>query len=232
MDPYEQYDPMVLRQSLLHLSDELHPVGYPFQALLDWMHARLPTNTPEVILDIGCGVGRLAGALARHYPKATVWGVDYSYQMLRQAWRYWKSGSTLEVNGNARGWPCLQLQRPTIDNLQFGLATAEDLPIQSASVPLCTASFLFDRLEHPEAFLQEVYRVLVPGGQFLLATPFNFQRADLWRQYGEVSKLVAALERMGFSSQHQIDRLELTEPLDGRGNRLLWEVGVFDLRKK
>src|SRR5687768_980962 len=47
---------------------------------LDWV-----AFTPESILDLGCGTGRGAAALAVRWPEARVVGLDSSPAMLREA---------------------------------------------------------------------------------------------------------------------------------------------------
>lgn len=47
----------------------------------------------------------------------------------------------------------------------------EDLPFRSGSVDSVVASEVYEHLRHPERFLDEVHRILRPGGRFVLTTP-------------------------------------------------------------
>ena len=87
-DVYERYDPMVVRQIALHLADQLWG-GYPQQKILDFAQDYYPDQDAPHILEIGCGVGRWIATLAQIYPNAMCWGIDYSYQMLKQAHAHW-----------------------------------------------------------------------------------------------------------------------------------------------
>ena len=67
----------------------------------------------------------------------------------------------------------------------FGLtqASAEHLPYKTASFGLITALGLIEHLEDEAAFLAELYRILVPGGQTLLLTSaYHF----LWSEHDQV----------------------------------------------
>jgi ubiquinone/menaquinone biosynthesis C-methylase UbiE len=50
-------------------------------------------------------------------------------------------------------------------------ADAEHLPFEDATFSLITANMVVEHVEHPERLLQEVCRVLKPGGLFLFHTP-------------------------------------------------------------
>lgn len=229
-DPYERYDPMVVRQTLVHLADA-HWNTYPCQSVLDWTMAHLPEMLSGRVVDIGCGVGRLAGELAQRFPDSEVWGIDYSYQLLRQAQRYWQLGTPFEVDGCSRGFPVLELGGPVLPNLRLGLARAEALPFSDQSIDVVSSWFLLDRVGDPESFFREVYRVLAPEGRCVLITPFNFQQADQWRRFYPLPKLVAQLGQLGFQVQRQTDDLEVREPLDAHGNQVLWRCSGLMMNK-
>jgi trans-aconitate 2-methyltransferase len=55
--------------------------GRPFHELL----ARVPDGDVALAADLGCGTGRLTRILAERWPRAQVWGVDSSREMLARA---------------------------------------------------------------------------------------------------------------------------------------------------
>jgi trans-aconitate 2-methyltransferase len=55
--------------------------GRPFADLL----ARVPTTSPDHVVDLGCGPGNLTATLAQRWPEAAVLGVDSSAEMIGQA---------------------------------------------------------------------------------------------------------------------------------------------------
>ena len=46
--------------------------------MADWGLSHLPSVSPSLVADLGCGAGRNAGELLRRYPQAAVTAVDYS----------------------------------------------------------------------------------------------------------------------------------------------------------
>jgi ubiquinone/menaquinone biosynthesis C-methylase UbiE len=102
------------------------------------------------VLDVGCGTGRLAAALAERYG-CKVWGVDRSPEML-------------EV---ARG------RVPADVGLKVG--EAEDLPFRDGWFERATMTLVFHHL-NPDRAVPELRRVLMPGGRlaFLTMNPAFF----------------------------------------------------------
>ena len=47
--------------------------------------ARVAANTPEVVVDLGCGPGQLTASLADRWPNATIIGIDSSPEMIERA---------------------------------------------------------------------------------------------------------------------------------------------------
>jgi SAM-dependent methyltransferase len=116
------------------------------------------------VLDVGCGTGRLAVALAGR--GARVWGVDPSEEMLRQA------------RSNAAG------------EAAFKQAGAEALPFKDGWFDRAVLRLVVHLVDRPQAF-REVARVLGPGGRIVIATfaPSSFE--DFWvaRAFPEVVEI-------------------------------------------
>ncbi len=100
------------------------------------------------ILDLGCGTGELTRRVARHFPTATVVGVDFTTAMLAAARR-----RTAGAAGRER--------------IAYGRATAMRLPFPDGSFDLATNAFLARNLLDLDAALAEMRRVLRPGGVLL-----------------------------------------------------------------
>jgi demethylmenaquinone methyltransferase/2-methoxy-6-polyprenyl-1,4-benzoquinol methylase len=95
------------------------------------------------VLDLCCGTGDMAFALRRRAaPSARIVGADFSHAMLRLAGK--KSSGA---------------------NLSWIEADALRLPFADASFDLITTAFGFRNLADYDAGLQEILRVLRPGGQ-------------------------------------------------------------------
>jgi ubiquinone/menaquinone biosynthesis C-methylase UbiE len=116
------------------------------------------------VLDVGCGTGRLAIALAER--GARVWGVDPSEEMLREA------------RSNAGG------------KASFKQASAEALPFKDGWFERAVFRLVVHLVDRPRAFL-EIARVLGPGGRVVIATfaPSSFERFWVARVFPEVVEL-------------------------------------------
>jgi len=229
-DVYERYDALVTRQTALHLADDLHG-HYPHQALLDYVHQWRPNNERLAVADLGCSVGRIAAELAQTQVQWDVYGIDLSYQMLRQAREYWVEGKTLRPNLVRYGWGTPELKGQRLPNLHFALAKAETLPFPDASLHLIVNTFLIDRLPNPIAVFDEWDRVLQAGGRIITVSPLNFLSADGWRQAYPPVKILLALQQRGWQVDDWTDPLPLYEPMDARGNTVRWQAVAFVLSK-
>ncbi len=97
------------------------------------------------VLDIGCGTGELARAVAHHYPKATVVATDLTGPMVAAA-------------RHQRG------VGPMAERQDFAVANALALPFADASFDLVTNAFVLRNLRSLPDALREMRRVLRPGG--------------------------------------------------------------------
>ncbi len=225
-DPYERYDKMVVRQTALHLADELWG-KYPFQKTMDFATPFLPDIDNPKIIELGCGVGRWIATLAMHYPNGQLWGIDYSYQMLKRANEFWIEGKKVILDLSVSGFPTIELQGHQLSNIKFGLAKAEQLPFDDNSQDVVLSSFLLDRLEDPHQGLKEMYRILRPGGTMILISPFNFIENKHWKKYHPPIRIFHFLKDLGFEVEEWNDEFILEEPLDVRGNVIGWKcVGL------
>jgi demethylmenaquinone methyltransferase / 2-methoxy-6-polyprenyl-1,4-benzoquinol methylase len=136
-------------------------------------HLRAILERPEaLVLDLCCGTGDLAFSLARA-GRARVIGADFSHAMLVRARQ---KEETPGYSGNAN------VAKP----MAFFEADALRLPFASASFDVVTAAFGFRNLANYEDGLQEIYRVLKPGGTLAIlefTEPPAGLIGDLYRWY-------------------------------------------------
>jgi ubiquinone/menaquinone biosynthesis C-methylase UbiE len=106
---------------------------------------RIPADfTPQHILDIGCGTGRLLRRMAQRWPAAVLYGIDPSEGMLAEARR----------------------QTPLAT---FHLAPAEQIPLEDGSIDLVTSTTSFHHWSDQAAGIRQAARVLRHEGLFVLA---------------------------------------------------------------
>ncbi|MGB9457511.1 MAG: class I SAM-dependent methyltransferase [Bryobacteraceae bacterium] len=113
-------------------------------AMLDLIERVEPVKCAASILDIGCGTGRLLGAISARWPSARLFGVDPAERMILEAARLNRGG-------------------------EFHIAQAEALPLPSHSMDLVLSSISFHHWADQSKGLREIRRVLRPGGLFALA---------------------------------------------------------------
>lgn len=101
------------------------------------------------VLDVGCGTGRLVKKLLER--NAIVTGIDVSEEMLKIARKKFKTSEFIEED-------------------------AEKLSFKDDSFDIVTASFLIVHLKNLRKFFDEAYRVLKPGGVFIV-TNINQRKA-------------------------------------------------------
>ena len=221
-DVYERYDELVARQTALHLADEANG-GYPMQDLADYVAAWLPDGPYLAVADIGCSVGRIIGDLAAGHPEWDCYGIDFSYQMLRQARDYWNRGETVSANLLRYGFSQDTFSGRSLPNVHFALADAATLPFPDDSLDLILNTFLIDRIPDPVKAFAEWARVLRPGARLITVSPLNFLQAKQWEAYNPPVKLLDPLLRAGWQLLDLTDPLYLEEPMDRRGNVVRWK---------
>ncbi|MFJ6660279.1 class I SAM-dependent methyltransferase [Streptomyces sp. NPDC091377] len=108
--------------------------------------AALAGTTGRTVLDIGCGDGTAAATAAPLLPGHRIVGVDWSQDALVRA-------------------------RARLPYVVRGELTDGGLPIRSGAADAVLFSEVVEHLVDPDAALDELRRVLRPGGHLMLSTP-------------------------------------------------------------
>ena len=106
--------------------------------------ARVNMGPTDRVLDVGCGTGSLLYHLASSSPKAQLFGIDLVPEMLAIARR----------------------RLPSSVELREG--SAERLPFEDEHFDVVISCNMFHYIRYPNPALREMYRVLRPGGQFVV----------------------------------------------------------------
>jgi putative 4-mercaptohistidine N1-methyltranferase len=127
-------------------------------------------------LDIGCAVGRSSFELARHCGE--VIGIDYSERFIAAAQKIAANGSIdyqwveeglILRDGRAEVPPGVDASR-----VQFQHGDAHVLPGDLGQFDVALAANLVDRLAKPRVFLLQLSRLVKPGGQLILTSPYTW----------------------------------------------------------
>ena len=121
----------------------VHRGGPDLEAMLE----TAALDGSERVLDVACGAGHTALAFATR--AATVEALDLTEAMLEQVRK-------------------LASQR-SLDNVTTRLGDAEALPYPDASFDRVSSRLAAHHFPHPEVAVAEIFRVLKPGGVFILS---------------------------------------------------------------
>ena len=120
----------------------------------------------EKVLDVGCGLGKMTIGVAKHLNTGRVIGIDI-----------W---SKTEIPGNSpeRAYANAEIEGVS-ERAEFRTGNVLSIPFPDNSFDVVTSSSVINNLhgktEKLKA-LEEIFRVLRPGGRFLLLEPLR----DLW----------------------------------------------------
>lgn len=197
--------------------------------------------TQPLIVDCGCGVGRVSGDCARLVPSGTVIAIDGSLQMLDVAHRIVSGDGRISFPIPSRVGEHPMSKRDNAEkerrfpeeygfegfqsvacraagNVWFAQADAENIPVhdERADISLCVN--IVDRLpQGPEQAIRECFRILRPGGHFVFADPLNWTDSRWWAEYGKAEALLELIRKTGFQIHTWFDDLPYRELNDGRG---------------
>lgn len=134
-------------------------------------YKKLNLESDQLLLDMGCGEGRHSiGALLE--TSANVIGLDLSLKDLSIA--------------NSR------LNDFDLSNLDtfctFGVGNINNIPLESASLDAVMCSEVLEHVDSPEESIQELIRVLKPGGVMALSVPRYLPELICWKLSKDYSK--------------------------------------------
>jgi SAM-dependent methyltransferase len=150
--------------------DRLRPVDDNWWEVFELLVAE-GALTGKRVLDVGCGTGAFAAALAER--DARVWGVDPSAEMLAKA----------------------RARRADGASVGFKAGRAEALPFKSGWFDRVVLRLVVHLLDRPAA-LREAARVLVQGGRIVIATFSPEHFGSYW--LNELFPDVLAIDRSRF----------------------------------
>lgn len=109
---------------------------------------RLLKIQPKVVLDLGCGTGKLTRELKHLFPRAKVYGMDVSYGMVGYS----------------------KHQEPWFKRAHFINADAHSLPFDSQSIDLVVSNLMIHWCNDIDTVLKELARVLIGDAPLFFTT--------------------------------------------------------------
>ncbi len=179
---------------------------YAVQAMLSEL-----AGEPQTVLDVGCGSGIATLAAAEALGKdCTVTGTDLSAAMLE-----------------------LAKQKAARKNLpsppQYIEGDAESLPFEDATFDAAISLYAFRHFPDPLAAAKQIFRVLKPGGQIIIAvgsSPSLFSSGGLRTAFVKPVRILRERLGLDLTACDQIDRLVDTHlPLNKGDEEAAWTHG-------
>ena len=157
--------------------------------IIDGVAARVKLPAGGRCLDVGCGSGALAIAVAKRNPRASVTGID------RWGKEYASfSKSLCERNAKAEG----------VTNTSFQRGDGTHLDFPDATFDAVVSNYVYHNIPGDrQQYLLETLRTLKPGGAFAIHDIFSKSK------YGDMQAFVKRLKEMGYR------RVELIDTTDG-----------------
>jgi excisionase family DNA binding protein len=135
-----------------------------------------------ILVDLGAGDGFISRFTAPFVKK--VIAVDISGEMLRELRRKAKSGG--------------------LRNIETLESDGRDVPLDDSSVDMVCANMYLHHIEQPELALQEMHRIVKPGGTVFLADFYEHSDGELIRKMHDLwpgfnpDQLAASFRKAGF----------------------------------
>lgn len=132
------------------MTDEFKRAKLVFTAeLLRWSEMST-ANAPLKVLDVGCGIGGTSRYMAKQFPTWKVTGLSISPCQIERAKQLVASQK--------------------VDNCEFICGDAMSMPFPDCSFDVVWSCESAEHMPDKEGFLKECFRVLKPGGKFVMAT--------------------------------------------------------------
>jgi SAM-dependent methyltransferase len=122
--------------------------------------------TGSIVVDFGVGSWGFAGIFPRVHDCALAIGIDISEAAIRESARVSAAGTF-----------------PYADRWAYLTSTGDRIELHDESVDLVFAGEVIEHVDHTDVFLDELHRILRPGGELVITTP-NAD-APLYRARGE-----------------------------------------------
>jgi len=172
-----------------------------------------------VIVDAGCGVGRVTADAACLSRDGTVISFDASPAMLSLARKIVSGRNPVRVELSSYGFSELTIPAYGLDGPLFARADVQRLPLVDGCADVVLSVNVIDRLpQGPESAFPECHRILKTGGTLIFTDPLNWTETRMWERYSDAAAVLDLLSASGFLVRRSFDDLRYSELIDARGS--------------
>jgi ubiquinone/menaquinone biosynthesis C-methylase UbiE len=161
------WDDFAQKKSTKYLKEKFDPgdvVGFKNLLREKTLLALLDPKINEYLLDIGCASGRQCFILADKCRK--VIGTDISKIFVEKAWEH--------------------SNRIKSNNVFLLVSDIENIPFPSNYFDKVLCSEVFEHILRPKKAIEEIFRVLKPGGILVISTPNMNGEGTLWKRFKRI----------------------------------------------
>jgi putative 4-mercaptohistidine N1-methyltranferase len=195
----------------------------------------LPANARA--LDLGCAVGRSSFELARRCSE--VIGIDYSQSFITAATKLRYAGTMdyARVDEGARTTPLVARVPGEIDRtrVKFERGDAQALREGLGVFDVVLMANLIDRLREPARCLAQLARLVKPGGQLVITSPYTWLEEYTPREHwlcGETGDTLAGLRAALDADFALIETKDLPFLIREHARKFQWSVAQASLWRR
>ena len=161
-------------------AEEVFPWGSDLRAVTSYAERLITERFPCVPVDrgleVGCAVGRSSFEMARHCEEVV--GIDYSEKFITTA-KSLQAGDSIQYSVRMQGartqdFTARAPEDVDLSRVRFEVGDAHALPEELDAFDWVLGANLLCRLHHPRQFLQQLPRLVKPGGYLVLNSPFTW----------------------------------------------------------
>lgn len=176
------------------------------------------TNCGAVMLDYGCGAGRMIYDLSAFYKKAKIIGIDENPYVIEWLRKLVCSDQVVDVDFSDFGKGRRMLPCIFRDNIELSLRKDFQTERFREKVDLVLLSYVLDEVESPDNLMKELYNLIKQDGRILVATPMNPKNPRLAKTLGSLSSLESFFKKHGLCIESCFQNYSYSESVSDLGS--------------
>ncbi len=157
-----------------------------YQQIIDHLRAEVPSSAGQTaILDVGCGGGSTVKSFCENFENSKVVGLDHSNEMVALSSR-------------------VNRKHIAAGNVEIVLGDVSKLPFGASQFNLVSSFDTINLWTDLETSVTEIWRVLAPGGLFVIVNAYPKEGTKWWR----LVRFKTDKEYVSFLEKHSFGRVQ------------------------